>query len=401
MNRNGASKGALLAAALLLFSPAAAGSSAAAPAAKAAAAAKTVSALSLPATIAVGGQVLVLDKGSSVFLHEGRTYLPLRAASEALGLEAAWDNAAKKLSLQQPSDAGRQALAAKLAARLKAEGRSADGGVKLALTPVPVRFHAFGQEAALPSGQQVFIAKGTLYVPLRFAAELTGASVAWDGKRLRVDIAPEAQAGSGGGAEDGLSGGEDVAAPPAGGASSPAPTASPSPAVPPAGGGGGGWAPPPATPAPSASPAPSAPPGSPAPSPTASPSPGATPTPSPGATPTPSPGATPTPSPSASEEEIHRQARSEADALRGKCRSDLVALALRYSSASTGAEKAKARQEGEAVFAACDAAFERIMSGTRAKLEAGGYSTERLQEYRKEYERELAEGRALLEGLLG
>ncbi|QGG57605.1 copper amine oxidase N-terminal domain-containing protein [Paenibacillus sp. B01] len=385
MNRNGASKGALLAAALLLFSPAAAGSSAAAPAAKAAAAAKTVSALSLPATIAVGGQVLVLDKGSSVFLHEGRTYLPLRAASEALGLEAAWDNAAKKLSLQQPSDAGRQALAAKLAARLKAEGRSADGGVKLALTPVPVRFHAFGQEAALPSGQQVFIAKGTLYVPLRFAAELTGASVAWDGKRLRVDITPEAQAGSGGGAEDGLSGGEDVAAPPAGGASSPAPTASPSPAVPPAGGGGGGWAPPPATPAPSASPAPSAPPGSPAPSPTASPS----------------PGATPTPSPSASEEEIHRQARSEADALRGKCRSDLVALALRYSSASTGAEKAKARQEGEAVFAACDAAFERIMSGTRAKLEAGGYSTERLQEYRKEYERELAEGRALLEGLLG
>ncbi|SDT17925.1 Copper amine oxidase N-terminal domain-containing protein [Paenibacillaceae bacterium GAS479] len=359
--------------------------------------AKPVNAITASASIIIEGKVLGLDKGTSVFLHQGRAYLPLRAAAEALGLHAVWENKYKTLSLWEPEAAQREALAAKLANRLKNSGLSSNGGAKLGLIPTPVKFFMKGKEVVLPSGQQVFTASGTLYVPLRFAAELTGATVQWDAKKAKIVIEGAVSAGSGAGGESGLSGGGEAGN---GGGSGGSggdknegqPT--PAPSTPPASGGvgtppGGGL---PQLPGPVNPPTP-APPGSVSPTPAPQP-PTAPPT---APTPTPIP---PTPV-GPTEEKIHQQAREAADALRNKCRQELVALALTYTAATTDAQKAKARQEGSAVFASCNASFERIMSDTKQQLEAGGYPITKLDVYRTEYERELAEGKAMLEGLLG
>ncbi|WP_176444995.1 stalk domain-containing protein [Paenibacillus herberti] len=351
---------------------------------------KPVNATTAAASIIIEGKVLGLDKGTSVFLHQGRAYLPLRAAAEALGLHAVWENKHKTLSLWEPKAAQREALAAKLADRLKDSGLSSNGGAKLGLIPTPVKFFMEGKAVVLPSGQQVFTASGTLYVPLRFAAELTGASVQWDAKKARIVIEGAVSAGSGAGGESGLSGGGEAGNGGSGGDNSEGqPT--PSPSTPPASGGvgtppGGGGLP--QLPGP-VNPPPPAPPGP------------VPPTPAPPTAPPTAPTPTPPIPVGPTEEKIHQQAREAADALRNKCRQDLVTLALTYAAATTDAQKAKARQEGSAVFASCNASFERIMTDTKQQLEAGGYSITKLDVYRAEYERELAEGKAMLEGLLG
>lgn len=362
----------------VMLSSAAVGGAAGVKSAPAAAAVKTsaanpevkpVAAASAAASIVIGGKVLTLDKGTSVFMHQGRTYLPLRAAAEALGLVASWENKTKTLSLLTPTPAQYEVLDKKRAARLKDGGRSSSEGKKLKLTPLKVKFFVQGKTVTLPAGQQVFAAEGTLYVPLRFAAELTGASVQWNAKQARIDIVPRSVEGGGGDGESGLSGGEAAGQP--GGLEPSEPTPTP----PPAGGA-------PTDPAPSVSP-----PG------------GGLPTP----TPPPGGGApTPTPPPSGKQEEqIHREGREKADALRNKCRQELVTLALVYANAATDEAKAKARQQGSEVLATCNASFDGILSEMKQQLEAGGYSTARLEEYRAEYEKELAEGKAMLDGLIG
>ncbi|WP_285891252.1 copper amine oxidase N-terminal domain-containing protein [Paenibacillus pasadenensis] len=369
----------------VMLSTAAVGGAAGVKSAPAAAAVKTsaanpevkpVAAASAAASIVIDGKVLTLDKGTSVFMHQGRAYLPLRAAAEALGLVASWENKTKTLSLLTPTEAQYEVLDKKRAARLKDGGRSSSEGKKLKLTPLKVKFFVQGKAVTLPAGQQVFTAEGSLYVPLRFAAELTGASVQWNAKQARIDIVPRSIEGGGGDGESGLSGGETGGQP--GGSEPPAPTPTPPPT--------GGT---PTDPAPSASPPPVQ-------------------VPSPGGglpTPTPPPGGgapTPTPPPSGKQEEqIHREGREKADALRNKCRQELVTLALVYANATTAEAKAKARQQGSEVFATCNASFDGILSEMKQQLEAGGYSTARLEEYRAEYEKELAEGKAMLDGLIG
>ncbi|MFR4561598.1 MAG: copper amine oxidase N-terminal domain-containing protein, partial [Flavonifractor plautii] len=43
-------------------------------------------------TVTQGGRITTLDMGAAPFVRDGHTYIPVRAAAEALGLDVYWDD---------------------------------------------------------------------------------------------------------------------------------------------------------------------------------------------------------------------------------------------------------------------------------------------------------------------
>ncbi|BAU27783.1 copper amine oxidase-like protein [Aneurinibacillus soli] len=110
-------------------------------------------------TIKINGNVIVFDQEPMVV--DGRTFVPLRAIFEQLGVNTQWDEKAKTVKASK----GKKKMSLKIGShQAMVDGKT----VKL--------------------DQQARIVNGRTLVPLRFVSESIGAQVNWDGKTGTVDI---------------------------------------------------------------------------------------------------------------------------------------------------------------------------------------------------------------------
>ncbi|MFF2890542.1 copper amine oxidase N-terminal domain-containing protein [Paenibacillus sp. NPDC057967] len=95
-------------------------------------------------------------------------------------------------------------------------------------------------------------------------------------------------------------------------------------------------------------------------------------------------------------EQITANAESKLVVLRDSCKTELINLALEYFSADDDAQKQIKTKISQKVNS-CTSKFEALVSDTTSKLEANGYSTDIIAQYRNEFEAELEAGKKILE----
>lgn len=310
-----------------------------------ASAASTVKTKTQPVTLVFDGQELKLPEGQYSFIYQGRTYVPIRYISYALLKMVAWDG--KKATVSEPTEKQLDALKKHLLSAADG-GAKPQAGVTISLKPVKASLVFDGTAKTLPAGQTLFNYNGSIYVPLRFLAESVGTEIGWDPVSKTVSgesAAYRAEQGNGGEPEPGEDdeGTEDGDTESGGEAGGTGPGAGAGAGGGPVGGGGGGAVKP-------------------------------------------------------TYEQITASAQSSLEALRASCQTTLMDLAMDYLGAEDADKpgiKTSARQE----MASCTARFEAILADTTAKLEAGGYSTAIIAEYRAAFEAELKAGQAIADSL--
>ncbi|MCA0756482.1 copper amine oxidase N-terminal domain-containing protein [Paenibacillus sp. N4] len=301
-----------------------------------------------PITLVFDGQELKLPEGQYSFIYQGRTYVPIRYISYALLKMVAWDG--KKATVSEPTAKQLEALKKHLLSAADG-GAKPQTGVTISLKPVKAALVFDGVAKTLPAGQTLFNYNGSIYVPLRFLAESVGTEIGWDPATKTVSgesAAYRAEQGNGGETDpepgEGTDGTDDGGTAENGGAAGGAgPGAGAGAGGGVVGGGGGGAVEP-------------------------------------------------------TYEQITSAAKSSLEALRASCQATLMDLAIDYLGAKDADKpgiKANAKQE----MASCTARFEAILSDTTAKLEAGGYSTAIIAEYRAAFEAELKAGQAIADSL--
>lgn len=119
------------------------------------------SAASARVTLRLDGYTLILPSDSQPEIKDGRTMVPIRAVSEALGADVGWDAAARQVTLVR-------------------------AGVTIVMT--------VGSETAYVNGEAVemdvapYIKDGRTLIPARYVAEFFGQKVDWDGETYTVSI---------------------------------------------------------------------------------------------------------------------------------------------------------------------------------------------------------------------
>lgn len=96
---------------------------------------------------------------------------------------------------------------------------------------------------------------------------------------------------------------------------------------------------------------------------------------------------------------IETAAEVKLKALESRCMNDLYELANQYVKAKDAEAKKQLISQGQAKLDACTAEFNQIANDTEAQLKAGGYSTEKIAEYRAYFQKQVADGREILEQL--
>jgi hypothetical protein len=134
--------------------------------------------------------VVPLDANGAVappFITNGTTYLPVRAVSEALGMEAVWNPATKTIYINEKDG-------------IKGGGAAAPYKTKDPLTGTgtfavaydDIKIYVGGKEIvpkdAAGNAAEPFIVGGTTYLPVRAVAEAFGLSVSWDGLSKSVYV---------------------------------------------------------------------------------------------------------------------------------------------------------------------------------------------------------------------
>ncbi len=100
------------------------------------------------------------------FIEKGKTYIPLRDVSEALGASVGWENSTKTVTISKPGTIITQRIGQSSAT---VNGRRVDAGA-----PAQIRF-------------------SRTYVPLRFVSENLGATVHWNANKRVVEITAAGQ----------------------------------------------------------------------------------------------------------------------------------------------------------------------------------------------------------------
>ncbi|RJE83626.1 copper amine oxidase N-terminal domain-containing protein [Paenibacillus sp. 1011MAR3C5] len=146
---------------------------------------KTISIKTQLINLIFDGQELKLPEGQYSFIYQGRTYVPIRYMSYALQKTVGWNAEKFMVSIDEPNE---QELA-----ELKKELLLVTSGEKktqptqtLAMKPVEAKLVFNGKDKTLPTGQSLFIYKGSIYVPLRFLSESVGSEITWDDKTRTV-----------------------------------------------------------------------------------------------------------------------------------------------------------------------------------------------------------------------
>ncbi|PZD97746.1 hypothetical protein DNH61_00325 [Paenibacillus sambharensis] len=295
------------------------------------------------------GKTLKLPEGQYLFMVKGTAYVPVRFVSYALMKRVIWDAKDRSVRIEEPDQAERKRLESYLkAAAAKDNQAAAEGGVALSVVPAEAKFAFMGAEKHPASGLKVYSYKGTLYVPVRFMSESAGVKIIWDAAGKRITGYSEAYLR-----------GQNPALPASGGAGPDASsdTGTSTEAVPGAGKGQG--------------------------------SSGAS-----GGTAgggAPGGGAV-----DAAYTAIVTKAEKRLTELQNACQADMTDLLNKYLKAESGAERNKLLGQGEELLGKCTEDFETILSQTKAELEAGGFSTAILEEYRKHFEEMISLGKALV-----
>ncbi|MDR1616731.1 MAG: copper amine oxidase N-terminal domain-containing protein [Syntrophomonadaceae bacterium] len=123
------------------------------------------------------------------FISDGTTYLPLRAVSEALGLEVAWEGETKSVRISEVNAEAEETAGADT---VSDNFEPFIGTKTLSVTYDDITVYVNNEEIALKdaSGNAVepFISDGTTYLPLRAVAEALGLTVSWDGATRSVYV---------------------------------------------------------------------------------------------------------------------------------------------------------------------------------------------------------------------
>ncbi len=126
----------------------------------------SVSAWAVPSgiTVQVNGQEVPFTDAEPESKN-GRTFIPVRAAFEALGAEVTWDQADKSVTAVK-----------------------GDTTVVMALDSTKAEVTKDGQKQELTMDVAPYSKGGRTYVPVRFAAEAFSCAVGWDGDEHTVMI---------------------------------------------------------------------------------------------------------------------------------------------------------------------------------------------------------------------
>lgn len=112
--------------------------------------------------ISVDGTVKALAADQYIYLINDRAYVPLRYVSEALNVDAGWHPGRKVAFVGQTPD-----------------WKAVDEEPAANAEPLPIRFYSEAIKTELPAGLSLFIRHDTVYVPLRYMAELLDKEVQW------------------------------------------------------------------------------------------------------------------------------------------------------------------------------------------------------------------------------
>ncbi|MGG4142400.1 copper amine oxidase N-terminal domain-containing protein [Paenibacillus algorifonticola] len=307
---------------------------------------KAIVAKPLPVSLAFDGQKLELPSGQYVFEYQSRTYVPVRFVSYALQKTVKWNSETATVTVAEPTAEEAAALKEQLAGAIAVEEDAAAATASIRLTEVQASFVFEGKEQALPANQSAFYYKGSIYVPIRFMAEASGAAIKWDSKTGAVTgetaayQQEQAEAGGSGGSGQG-SAGSGGTQPGTGGASQP--------------GTGGG----------------------------SQPGTGGSGQPGTG-------GGAVDNTPKVAYEVITSEAEGKLDTLKTEATSTLTNLYMSFVAARDEATKEQLKLQAQTEVARTKSDFEAILADTAAKLTANGHSTAVIAEYRTAFEKDLA-----------
>ncbi|WP_083938111.1 copper amine oxidase N-terminal domain-containing protein [Paenibacillus daejeonensis] len=315
----------------------------------AAASAKSLKLQSMNIQMQFDGQRLSLPSGQFAFIHEGRTYIPLRFFANALQKGVAWDSKSRTVTVSEPTAQEQVSLREWL--MNAARTTTASQPVK-SITAVPMEaklvFH--GQAKVLPQGQSIYNVDGSTYVPVRFMSESVGTAINWNAQSKSITAESEAyrnnqgqqpgttQPGNNGGTTPGTGTGNGNGGNTGGTPSTGGNTGTPGGGT---GGGGGGS--------------------------------------------------------TATQASIEADAKAKLDTLRNSCVASIESLGLQWFGEKDAAKRQQLYTQAEAKVNECTVNFERIVADAEAQLKAGGFSTSGLQAFRDQFNRELEQGRALVE----
>jgi hypothetical protein len=195
-----------------------------------------------------------------------------------------------------------------------------------------------GSAKTIPSGQSSYLLNGSLYVPLRFLSESVGTEIKWDQKSKTINAASASYQEHNSGASIGNNGKNTSGA------------ATPTPA--PTGGASGG-------------------------------------------------GSAGAGTEKASYESITSETEAKLSALQSQSQATLMSIALEYLGAKDDASKASIKARGLQQLASFTSSFNSIVSDAESKLQAGGYDTAIISQYKSEFEAQLQMGQKLAEGMAG
>lgn len=116
-----------------------------------------------PIPVKVNGETIGMPKGA--WLINNTTYLPLRSIFTQLGAKVSWDNTNKVASLS---------------ANINGQAKS--------ITVDYTKQKLFVNGVPIPLNQELFIADGSAYLPLRLVSEGLGAKVDWDQETKEIHI---------------------------------------------------------------------------------------------------------------------------------------------------------------------------------------------------------------------
>ncbi|MGM0880080.1 MAG: copper amine oxidase N-terminal domain-containing protein [Bacillota bacterium] len=299
-------------------------------------AAKPVNVQSVSVTLNFDGRNLTLPTGQYAFALQGTTYVPLRFIAYALLKNVQWDAKSAAVAVNAPNSQELTYLGEYLDNAVAEAGKeSTIGGITLTVSPIQSKFTFDGAAKPLPSGQSAYILKGSIYVPLRFIAQSVGTAVKWDPVTKRITGTSKSYMESQAGHTHTGSGSIGGSADNAGGTNNGQTGGS-------VGGNGAG---------------------------------------------------------AATKASIEAAAEVKLRALESSAMNELYELANQYVKANDAEEKQQLINQGQAKLDAYTAQFNQIVSDTEAQLKAGGYSTEKIAEYRAYFQKQVADGREILEQL--
>jgi len=144
----------------------------------------------------IEGQVYHTSKDQQAFVYNGRTYVPVRFASQILEKYVSWNQSTATVSVLSPTDSQLKQLKLKKLDYLTPKAdptKPASGYTKQSIVASEdaAKYVFFGKEQAVPKDTTTFLYDGTVYVPIRFFSDMIQFDVVFDAKAKSITMAPK------------------------------------------------------------------------------------------------------------------------------------------------------------------------------------------------------------------